>query len=656
MRRPRLPRGTRYLGRDARAPIERQAAEAALRALRAERGSVLVFLPGAAEIRRAEALLRERISDPSIDVVALHGALDTERQDRAIAPPPAGRRKAVLATSIAETSLTIEGVRIVVDCGLARVPRYEPDLDLTTLETVRVARSSADQRRGRAGRTEPGICYRLWEEPQTASLEPANRPEMLAADLSGFVLDLAHWGVRAPSSLVFLDPPPAVALSRARALLAELGALDENGRITPAGNKLRALPLPPRLGRMLLYAAQEGAAELAADIALVLTEPGLGGTDVDLRDRVEKFRADRSSRALEARALGRQWARTARSNAVPSPQRPERQRSPAAAKDRTPSIGMLIASAYPDRVARSRGSDASFLLANGRGAAVDPASALAREPFLAVAAVSGAAGQGRIVMAAPLTLGEIEAMLGERMAWRDELVFDESTASLRARRVRALGALALAEQPQPVAADEESARVLAEGVVRLGMERLPWTSALRQWRDRVMFLRRVEGCHWPDLGDAALAASAGEWLSQALLGKTSLAQLGAGELAQALHNLLASPLRRRLDVQAPTHFTAPSGRAVPIDYAGDAPKISVRVQELFGLSRHPVVSAGRVPLLVVLLSPAQRPVQMTRDLPGFWRGTYAAVKAEMKGRYPRHYWPDDPLAATPAARPKPRMR
>ena len=305
------PVETRYVGRDARIPIERQVAETVVRALRADAGSLLVFLPGAAEIRRAETLLRERAADPAIDIVALYGALEADLQDRAIAPAPPGRRKVVLATSIAETSLTIEGVRVVIDCGLARVPRYEPDVGLTRLETVRVSRASADQRRGRAGRIEPGVCYRLWDEPQTASLEPANRPEILAADLSGFVLDLAHWGVADPSALAFLDPPPAAALAEARALLDDLGAIDRAGRITEEGRRLRNLPLPPRLARMVVDAAAAGDAELAAEIALVLTERGLGGNDVDLNHRLDALRRDRSRRAQDARAMAKRWAEIA---------------------------------------------------------------------------------------------------------------------------------------------------------------------------------------------------------------------------------------------------------------------------------------------------------------------------------------------------------
>jgi ATP-dependent helicase HrpB len=627
---------TRYLGRDPRMPIERQVADAVARGLRAEGGSVLVFLPGTAEIRRTETLLKERIADANVDIVALFGALDAREQDRAISPAPAGRRKVVLATSIAETSLTIEGVRVVIDSGLSRVPRYEPDVGLTRLETVRVSRAAADQRRGRAGRTEPGVCYRLWDEPQTGSLEPYTRPEILSADLSSFVLDLAQWGAGDSGQLAFLDPPPQAALSEARTLLGELGAIDIQGRITEEGRRLRRLPLPPRLARMVVDAAAEGAGEQAAAIAAVLTERGLGGDDVDLRHRLDQFRRDRSRRAEDARAMVRRWVDTLAA---------ERRNG----NDVSP--GSLLALAYPDRVAKSRGSGAgSFLLANGRGGMVDPASALAREPFLAVAELTGAAGASRIVLAAPMTLPEIEARFAGKIEDREAVTFDAASASLRARRSRRLGALVLAEQTKPVTPDPETARILAHGIVSLGLDRLPWSKAALQFRNRVLFLRRAEGEEWPDLSNDGLARNAADWLEPLVADKSARSEISAEQLSDAVTSLVPWNLRRRLDAEAPTHFTAPSGSHVPIDYeAEEGPKLSIRVQELFGLAKHPAIAGGRVPLVIELLSPAHRPVQVTRDLPGFWRGSYADVKADMRGRYPRHPWPDDPLSA-PATR------
>ena len=634
---------TRYLGRAPQTQIEAQVVEATLRALRAETGSILVFLPGTAEIRRTESRLKERLDDPAVDIVPLYGALDAATQDRAIAPSRRGRRKIVLATSIAETSLTIDGVRIVIDSGLARVPVFEPDVGLTRLETVRVSRAAADQRRGRAGRTEPGVCYRLWDEGQTASLEPFLRPEILSADLSSLVLDLAQWGVADPDQLTFLDPPPPAALAEAKALLRELGAIDADGRITAEGKTLNRLPLPPRLARMVIDAAREGAGLLAAQIAVLVTERGLGGDDIDLGHRLDGLRRDRSRRAEEARTMAKRWADLAAPKASVSAASP-------------PSPGAILALAYPDRIGKNRGGgNGAFLLANGRGANVDPTSALAREPYLAVAEIIGSAAQGRVVLAAPIALADIEARFADRIAATEEITFDARSSSLRGRRLRRLGALALAEQPIAVAADEAAAHALAAGIARLGLDRLPWGKALMQWRDRVRFLRRAEGDEWPDLSDTGLAARIDDWLVPALIGKTAIGQLGTDELAAALGTLLPHRLRRRLDDEAPTHFEAPSGSRVPIDYeAEEGPKLSIRVQELFGLARHPTIAGGRAPLVIELLSPAHRPVQVTRDLPGFWRGSYAAVRSEMRGRYPRHPWPDDPMSAPATRRAKPR--
>jgi ATP-dependent helicase HrpB len=644
-----FPVATRHLGRDAR-PIEPQIADAIVRATRADTGSVLAFLPGAAEIRRTASQLEGRL-DLAIDVVALYGALAGDEQDRAIAPASTGRRKIVLATSIAETSITIEGVRIVVDSGLSRVPRYEPDVGVTRLETVRVSRAAADQRRGRAGRTEPGVCYRLWDEPQTASLEPFSRPEILSDDLSSFALDLAAWG-SAPEQLAFLDPPPRPALVEAKALLGELGAIDGDDRITEEGQKLRRLPLPPRLARMVVDAAGFGAALPAAEIAVLIGERGLGGDDVDLTHRLDALRRDRSPRARDARAMAQRWAETAKPDSSPEAKLAHSSVSGYGEM----SIGGILALAYPERIAKNRGgTTGAFLLVNGRGAQVEPASPLARETYLAVAELTGSAAAGRILLAAPIALADIEARFAGRIVTRDEVAFDPASASLRMRRLRRLGAIALAEQPMPVEANDDAARLLAEGVARLGIARLPWTKPIEQWRDRVMFLRAAEGDEWPDLSDTALAVDI-DWLASVFFGKTSVAQLSADEFAGALTARLPFPLQRRLDAEAPTHFAAPTGTRIPIDYEAEGgPKIAIRVQELFGLDRHPAIAGGKIPLVVELLSPAHRPVQTTRDLPGFWRGSYGAVRAEMRGRYPKHPWPDDPTTASPTRRAKPRI-
>jgi ATP-dependent helicase HrpB len=634
---------TRYVGRKSDAPLERQMAETIATALRAETGSVLAFLPGTAEIRRTETMLRERVHDPSVEIVTLFGALDASTQDRAIAPAPKGTRKVVLATSIAETSLTIEGVRIVVDCGLSRVPRYEPDIGLTRLETVRASRAAVDQRRGRAGRTEPGVCYRLWDEPQTNSLDAFTQAEILASDLSSLVLDLAQWGVSDPSALAFLDPPPAAAWNEAKLLLRELEALDADGRITTEGRSLRALPLPPRLARMIVDAGREGHAAEAAQIAAVLSERGIGGDSVDLDARLDQFRRDRGQRADAARQQAERWVR----------QLQDQSSSVAQSTDEL-STGVLLSLAFPDRVARNRGNG-SFVLANGRGGSIERTSALARAPYLAVGELTGAAANSRILLAAPITLVEIEQRFANEIEGEDEITFDAGSMSLRGRRKRKLHAITLGEQTMKLSPGADTARILGDGLVRAGLPRLPWSKPLQQWRDRVMFLRKAEGEAWPDLSDAALADQRATWLEPMLHDKISLAQVSASDLSDAVMALLPWDLRSRLEREAPTHFEAPTGSQVAIDYeAEQGPTIAIRVQELFGLNKHPAIAQGKVPLVVELLSPAHRPVQVTRDLPGFWRGSYAGVRADLRGRYPRHPWPDDPANAAPTRRAKPR--
>ncbi|UVF20565.1 ATP-dependent helicase HrpB [Microvirga terrae] len=633
------PVETRYLGRDPNRRIDEQVADAVMRGLRAESGSILVFLPGQGEIRRVETLLRERISDPAVDLAPLYGALERGEQDLAVSPAKPGRRKVVLATSIAETSLTIEGVRVVIDSGLARVPVYEPNIGLTRLETVRVSRAAADQRRGRAGRTEPGVCYRLWEEAATGALEPFARPEILSADLAPLLLDCAAWGVADPTALAFLDPPPAPALKEARTLLQQLGALDADGRITDTGRRLRDLPLPPRLARMVLAAGESGQAREAADLAAVLVERGLGGDAVDLADRVERFRRDRSGRAQDMRRMAEGWAKGGARAATSDPH----------------SFGALMTLAFPDRIAKARGKPGEYLMANGRGAALEAHERLAREPFLAVAEIAGGAASARILAAAALSPDEIDRLFGAMIEQRDEIVFDRQAKALRARGVRRLGALLLNERPLRVPATDEAARALAEGLVSLGLDALPWSKALAQWRERVMFLRKAEGEEWPDLSDEALSRTAQEWLAPHLVGRAGLNDIGPDLLSEALRALLPWNLQRRLETEAPTHVEVPTGSQIPIDYgAEEGPVLAVRVQELFGLDKHPTIAAGRVPLILHLLSPAHRPIQITRDLPGFWRGSWAAVRADMRGQYPKHPWPEDPLTAPPTRRAKPR--
>jgi ATP-dependent helicase HrpB len=638
-----FPVETRYLGRDPHARIEDQMADAVMRALRAETGSILAFLPGQGEIRRVEERLKERIGDPAVVIAPLFGAMDMKAQDTALQPAPPGLRKVVLATSIAETSITIEGVHVVIDCGLARVPRFEPDAGVTRLETVRVSRASADQRRGRAGRTGPGVCYRLWDEPQTESLRAFADPEIRSADLAGLLLNCAEWGTADPQSLSWIDPPPPAAIAAAREELTRLEALDAQGRITAMGKRLRSLPLPPRLARMVILAAGSGHAEEAAEIAAVMVERGLGGNDADLAHRLEGFRRDRSRRASDMRKLAAGWARQASAGRVD--QEPREDMPPA----------RLLALAFPERIGKLRGAPGQFLLANGRGANLDAAHPLAGSPLLVAAELSGAAASTRILLAAAAGEADILAAAGHRIRETDEIEFDQSAAALRSRRVRRLDAILLVNEPRAVMASEETARLLAEGVAKLGPGRLPWSKAQIQLRNRAGFLRAAGEDEWPDLTDEALSRTAAEWLAPFLERKTKLSEIGADDLGAALDALLPWHLKRRLEEEAPAHFEAPTGNRHAIDYeTAGAPALHIRVQELFGLTQHPSIAAGRLPLTLHLLSPAHRPIQITRDLPSFWKGSWTAVKAEMKGRYPRHPWPDDPASAVPSSRAKPR--
>ena len=643
-----FPVTARYLGKPNDGRIADAMTAAILRATAEEPGSVLAFLPGQAEIRRTAERLRERIDDPATDIVELFGGLDARAQRRAIEPPERGRRKIVLATAIAQTSITIDGVRIVVDSGQERLPRYEPDIGVTRLETRRVSRATADQRMGRAGRTEPGVCYRLWDEPETAGLIPFAEPEIRSADLSGLLMDLAAWGVTDPTMLRWLDLPPAGAMAAARGELVVIGALDDDGRLTDRGTRMRALPLPPRLAAMVVDAAALGAAEPAAEIAALIVERGLGGPSPDLDERIRGFQRDRSPRGDSMRRLARSWA----ASAVRT--------SPTQSRDAPVSTAALVALAWPDRIAKARGTGGQFLLANGRGAMLDASEPLSRADFLVVAELTGAAAAARIQLAARLEPDDLARVAAGRQETRDEVTFDRGSASLRARRVTAIGAIVLTSEPQPPPTDTEAAATLARGIATLGIARLPWSKAQLQLRDRVGFVSAAETrdgatSSWPDLSDAGLAATAGAWLAPFIVGLTRLSEITAEHLAQALDALLPWTLRQRLKAQAPTHFEAPTGNRHAIDYESEgAPILAIRVQELYGLTTHPSLAGGRLPLTLHLLSPAGRPVQITRDLPGFWTGSWRDVKIEMKGRYPRHPWPDDPANAVPTARAKPR--
>jgi ATP-dependent helicase HrpB len=628
-----FPVETRHVDRDPLAKLEDQVAGVVLQALRADPGSVLVFLPGQAEIRRTQERLTGRVP-ADVEIAPLYGQLAPAEQDRAIAPAPAGRRKVVLATSIAETSLTIEGVRIVVDSGFARVPAYEPATGLTTLETRRVSRAAADQRRGRAGRTEPGLCYRLWSEGQTASLAAFDTPEILGADLSGLALDLASWGVSDPKALRFLDPPPAPAWTEAVNLLTSLEALDAQGRITPEGQALARLPLHPRLAHMIHRAAEEGEALTAAELAVLVTERGLGGDGTDLAHRLSRFRSERSPRADEARGLATRWAKLAGSKDA----------------SRSEDAGRHLARAYPDRVAQAAGARGRFRLGNGRGASLPETDALAREAYLVVTDITGSAANGTIRAAATIDRATIEELFASQIEDEETLTFDAVAKAVRARKVRRYGALLLGDAPAKVTDIDRAALLFAEGMVpHVGA--LPWGKEQKALRARSTYLNEQLGGDWPDLSDAGLARA--DWLAG--LGRTALSDVTGDDLEAALGALLPWSQRAEIQRLLPSHFSAPSGSHVPIDYAAEnGPALEIRVQELFGLATHPSVGGGKIPLLLILLSPAHRPIQTTRDLPGFWAGSWKDVAKDLRGRYPRHSWPDDPLHAQATNRAKAR--
>ncbi len=636
-----FPITTRYRGRDQR-PIEEQMAEAARAALREESGSLLCFLPGAREIERTARALDESVRDPAVEIRPLYGAMESAAQDAAIAPAGAGKRKIVLSSAIAETSLTIEGVRVVIDSGLARRAKYEPATGLTRLETMRVSQAAAEQRRGRAGRLEPGACWRLWDEGETRALIAFDPPEILDADLSGLALDLASWGVADPAQLRWLDPPPRAAWAEACALLKQIGAI-EDGRLTAHGTLLARLPLPPRLAHMVVRAAENRQARLAARLSVLLTEQGLGGRDADARDRVRRLEQETSQRAKAARNLADRIAS-------------------AAGGDRNEAIdieaaGAVLAAGFPERVGKARSPGGGvFVLANGRAASIEPSDGLARAAFLIVADLTGRAERAAIRLAAPIEEREIERLFGDRIETIESMRL-EPGGSARALRTRRLGKIVLSEAPleRPAAALVSAA--ILDLVAREGIGVLPWRAGELQWRARVGLLRRLDGADaWPDVSDAGLLARIEEWLAPAAERARGLGDLVDGRLSHALQNMLTYDQRRRLDAEAPTTLHTPAGGEAQIDYLTEgAPSAAMRMQEMFGLAEHPSIAQGRVGLTLMLLSPAGRAIQTTGDLPGFWRGSYAGVRADMRGRYPKHPWPEDPLNAEPTRRAKPRQ-
>lgn len=635
-----FPITLRHLGRSAEKHIEDEMAAAIRRALGEAEGSLLAFLPGVAEIERTA----ERIEPLPEGVVLhrLHGSLEPAAQRAAIAPPPPGTRKVVLATSIAETSLTLEGVRIVVDSGLARRPRYDRAAGVTRLVTERASQAAVTQRAGRAGRQAPGIVYRLWEEAATAGLPRFDPPEILEADLSALLLDCALWGVTDPRSLKWIDPPPAAAVEEARRRLRALGAIDGDGRPTDHGRAIAALPLPPRLAHMIVEAQARGWGRTAAEAAVLLSERGLGGNDPDLELRLRRWRSEKGQRAEAARGLARRWLGFV--DGAQAKRGPEAEEPP---------LGACVALAFPDRVAKRRSADgANWISAGGRGFRLDPLSPLAREPWLAVAEVSGTAAGARIIAAAPIAEAMVERLFAERIESGTSVEFLPASGGVRASRGRRLGAITLSGGQDSRADPAMIAQALVAGVREHGLALLPWSDAARALRRRAAFAGRYDPS-LPDISDEALVERLEEWLPSLVEGKRRLGDVDPGALSGMLDALLGWEGRKSVDRLAPSHFTSPAGSSHPVDYEAEAgPTVTARVQALFGLSAHPAVANGAVPLVLSLTSPAGRPIQTTRDLPGFWSGSWSAVAKEMRGRYPRHPWPDDPARADPTLRTK----
>jgi ATP-dependent helicase HrpB len=656
-----FPVQTRYVARPGEARIEVAVADVIRRALREEAGDVLVFLPGAGEIRKVKQLLDAQPS-AGVDVLPLFGDLPQSDQERAIMPAAPGRRKVVLATTIAETSLTIEGVRIVIDSGLARRARFDPRSGMTRLITTRVSRAAADQRRGRAGRLAPGVCYRLWSEDAGRSLDPYSPPEILEADLCPLALELARWGVRNPSELRWLAPPPAAAYSQARELLQSLGALDAEALITAHGRAMSELGTHPRLAHMLLRARDRGWTGLACDLAALLGERDVlrwppHARDADMRLRVEALRGvrdhlpaaadiDRGVRE-RARKLAEGWRRQLGIR---------RNEEDQASIDYD--TGALLALAYPDRIGRRRRDQAGrFQLSNGRGAVLAESDALARAEFIAIADLDAGEREARVYLAAPIALAQITSAFAGQLRTIDTVAWDTRSEAVVARREQCLGSLTVAESALDSVDPRLANDAMLDGIRAMGIGALPWSDATRAWQARAMFMHRHQTESWPDVSDRQLLATVDTWLAPFLSGITRREHLARLDLRAALRTLLTWQQQRDLDEQAPTHITVPSGSRIALDYTPEeAPVLAARLQELFGMHATPRLAGGRAAVMVHLLSPAGRPVQVTRDLASFWATGYQEVRKELKGRYPKHYWPEDPLTAvaTRKVRPTPK--
>jgi ATP-dependent helicase HrpB len=643
-----------HVGRDAQLPIERQVALACRRALQDHPGSLLAFLPGVAEIERTADALGQL--PPEVRLHRLHGGVDPGEQRLALAAPAPGERKLVLATAIAETSVTVNGVRIVVDSGLARRPRYDVGAGLTRLVTERASRAAATQRAGRAARQASGVAIRLWEEAANASLPAHDPPEIMEADLSSLLLTCLAWGEADPLRLPWLDPPPAPALNEARQRLERLGATDRDGRLTAHGREIAALPLEPRLAHMLVEASRRGFRAAAADAAALLTERGLGGNDPDLEVRHRRWRSDRSPRADAARRMAQRWTNTplplggASVRSLPAHALPPARSRSAGGRD---GLAVAVALAFPDRLSRRRDRNGEdWQSVGGRGFRLDPASSLASAEWLAVAEVAGRASGARILSAAAINEQAVLRLFAGDVEEQHVLEFDAEAGAAIATRLRRLGAVKLAVGPDPKPDQAAIERVLLEGVRAHGMHLLPWSGSATALRQRTVFASRLRP-EIPALTDSLLLETLDQWLAPLLAGRRRLADVEPQRLAAAMTTLVGYPQMRLLDELAPAEFATPAGSRHAIDYsAAGGPTVEVRAQALFGLKAHPTIGGGAVPLTIAITSPAGRPIQTSRDLPSFWSGSWREVAKEMRGRYPKHPWPDDPAAASPTLRTK----
>lgn len=630
--------------------LEERVATAIGLALETAPGDVLTFLPGVPEIRRVSDLLSSRKLPGTPRIQPLHGSLPLASQDQVIQPPPAGERRVILATSIAETSLTIPGIHLVIDAGLSRRQRYDPATGLSRLETQTVSRDCADQRRGRAGRTAPGICWRLWSESADRGLVETREPEVACVDLCGLVLELAAWGNPDPTAYAWLTPPPETPLAQARSLLTDMGALDEQVRITAIGRKLVELPLHPRLARMVLWGQEQQQAGLAVLLAAMLEErdvflrqPGKNRS-VDLRPRLRAWWNWKNRIPVEGLHEGI-------CHAIRRSEEQLRQKLGTPQWDGDDSfLGGLIAQAWPERIAMQRRSTrVQYLLASGRGARVSPADALAGSPFLAVVEVDAGEGEGWIRQAVALDEEELRQVRQVAIEDREWIEWDDSKSGVQAVQRESLGAIILKERPLNEPSLELVTAAVCDGIRRLGLESLPWNREIRDWRERVCFLRGPGGqTDFPDLSDSELLATLEEWLAPFLSSVRRKSHFPRIDLAAALAWRLPPDGQQRLQQLAPSYWVAPTGSRLRLEYHNDGPPVlAVRVQEMFGTTVTPTVCNGRIPVLLHLLSPARRPVQITRDLAGFWQSIYPEVRKDLRGRYPRHPWPEDPLQALP---------